>query len=457
MSENAEEMQAPVVTDVPAPAAEVTTQPPPEAPAPTVSVSIPPPPPVKKEFKPRTRPQSPRNDRPTGRTPEEIAAFIARKNAEHMSILEDAGYSPVAVSTIINNFANKEAGYERGRARDHLMLMLETVSEALRYGIDSFTINESSVLDSLLNQTLADLISDAEMMKLPAVEGMKKAQNVFHNTWKRKERIMGDNTDTFYKLKKYFLLAINPTVPEGYAGRARYLLECIIFVRANQVEIFSGMLHAERIPAPGYVFKKLGINTDRMCPKCGKKMVYVKWKHRLCCTNSLCENWEDPGTRPSDGQESAPAERISKKHQGGYDSGKPIETMSGKERFNKRFSRPLSPEKKAAIEKRKQMKATMDQMHSENEKKIAEGNTSQWAALDKLKLVDQPATQETEAPSGSEQLPPPPAEIQIPADETTSAEDRVAEAPTAEAAPDNPDPGTSEQAPEPDAPQDQVN
>ena len=448
MPENTE-VQAPVVADQPAVAAEPTTPPPavPETPAPapaapTISVSIPPPaqPAKKPGFRPRNqRPQSQMGDRPTGRSPEEIAAFIARKNAEHMDILEKAGFSPVAVSTIVNNFASKEAGYERGSSRDHLVLMLEAFAQGLRYGIDVFTINESSILDSLLNQALANLLAVEDLMKLDGKEGVNKVRSALDSAWSRKMRIMGDNVDTFMAIKRYLMNAINPTVPDGYAGRARYLLECIIFVRANQVEIFSGMIHAERVPAPGWILRKLGIRDERVCPKCGSKMVFLRWKHRLVCTSVTCENWEDPTPpyrRDQGGEGGDAPERISKSHTDGYDSGKPIATTSGKERFNKRFQKKqFTPEQKAAFEKKKAERAAMAQMARENNEKIAKGQQDQWAALDKLKLGDAPAEPQTEQPAqeaipDNSQLPPPPAEVPIP--EENNSEGQTEEEPASE-------------------------
>lgn len=444
------------VTDVPAQTAEVTTPPPSEAEAPAqetpppapervseqaaegqqpavtpaapevpkVKVDIPPPEP-KKEFRPRPRPQQ-QQDRPRSRNPEDIAAFIAKKNAEHMEILENAGYQPVAVNVIVNGFATKESGYEKVKSRDHLMLMLETVADALRYGIDYFTINEASVLDSLLNAALAELLAVDGLLTLGPDEGYAKVMSVFDTVWKRKERIMGDNVETFATLKRMLLRAINAQHKEGFAGRARYLLECIIFVRANQVEVFAGMFHTDRIQAPGYVLRKLGIgnNEPKPCPKCGKPMKYWRYKHRFVCSDPMCENWEDatpPWARNRDGEGGEPAaapERISKKHRGGYDSGKPISTESGAERFKKRFQKKqFTPEQKANFEKKKAERAAMEAMARENNEKIAKGQQDQWAALDKLKLGDgngEQAAPAAEAPApepAGDQLPPPPAEI----------------------------------------------
>ena len=442
------------VTDTPAQTAEVTTQPPtPEAPAQetnqetpppapervseepkenpqvevpkvTVKVDIPPPEP-KKEFRPRPRPQA-QQDRPHSRNPEDIAAFIAKKNAEHMEILENAGYQPVAAKVIINGIASKETGYEKVRSRDHLMLMLETVADALRYGIDYFTINEASVLDSLLNAALAELLSVDGLLNLGPDEGYAKVMSVFDIVWKRKERIMGDNVETFAALKRMLLRAINAQHKEGFAARARYLLECIIFVRANQVEIFAGMFHTERLPAPGHVLRKLGIgNEPKPCPKCGKPMKYWRYKHRFVCADPMCENWEDttpPWFRKGEnGEPAAAPERISKKHRGGYDSGKPIATESGTDRFKKRFQKKqFTPEQKAAFEKKKAERAAMAEMTRSNNEKIAKGNQDTWAALDKLKLPEngngEPAAPAAETPApepAGEQLPPPPEEIPV--------------------------------------------
>lgn len=360
--------------------------------------------PPKPQQQPHNRQTEPRK-RFAAMSAEEKKAFIAKKNAEHMEILENCGYKPAAVSAIINTFASTEKGYEESRSRDHLILMLEYLANRLHYRVPRFTIDESSIFDSLLTASLADIIDVDGLFSKPDQESKDIVTDIFDSVWKRKERIMGDSKDAFNSIKQFLIAAINAKIVQGYAKRARYLLECILFVRGQQIEIFSGIFHEETVADPRRPAGWKPRPPVQMCPKCGKPMRYNFRLEKHYCPDATCENWEPPPKRfhRNDGDD---AERISKNHPTGYDSGKPIRQRSGADRFREKYAnrpKPKSPVQKA-----------IDDMHKKGEEFAKKAGSDPWSALDGLTGVDQQAedpSQETIQEAGSEQLPPPPEEV----------------------------------------------
>lgn len=327
--------------------------------------------------------------------PESVKAFIARKNSEHIEILENAGYKPVAVSAIINTFMNQEKGYEKSHGRDHLVLMLENFGEHLLYKTERFTIDESAVLDSLLIASYADLMEVENIFEMPAEDAKSLVNDILNKVWKRKERVIGANKEMFMQIKQYLFAALNPKYAEGYAQRARYLLECINFIRTQQIEIWAGMFHDKPVRNPQFEQRERRKQLKERpkgdpCPICGKPMLYSFAAQKWFCPDSTCENWLPPPEKKPFKRGNKP-EKVQKAHGPGYDSGKPIEQKSGVDKFRAKYggAKPGAKKPKEAAPAQKPPEAPA-------------GLGTDWSALDKLQV------QHDGEPAKKEDLPPPP-------------------------------------------------
>jgi len=411
---------APVTDTTAAVAAPAAT---PEEPKVTVKIA-PPEAPKKPQPKPvRKMRTSDAND------PDSVKAFIARKNNEHTEILENAGYKPVAVSAIINTFTNQEKGYEESHSRDHLVLMLEYFGEHILYRTDRFTIDESAVLDSLLIAAYSDLMAVENLFDMSDEDSMKTVTGLLDSVWKRKDRIIGANKAMFNAIKQFLTGAINPKYAEGYAQRARYLLECILFIRTQQIEIWAGMFHEKPVYNPRFEKReRVAPPTGDPCPICGKPMRYSFAAQKYFCPDSTCDNWLPPPEKKKFPPRGKKPEKVSKAHESGYDSGKPVETKSGAEKFKERYSKGAAKTPKA-----KQSAATDNPsvvVKRGDGKSFDQAGGEAWGVLDQLKLADgATTTQDTPAQTTSVSTIVPTAEAPV------QQESQAAEAPSAEKLP----------------------
>lgn len=350
---------------------------------PKVTVKIPQP--EKKQIKQPVRKQRTLDEN----DPESIKAFIARKNTEHMETLENAGYKPVAVSAIVNTFMNQEKGYEKFHGRDHLVHMLRDFAEYLLYRVDRFTIDESAVLDSLFIASYADLMDVRGIFDMDPVDSKKTVDDILNSVWKRKERVVGGNKALFMQIKQFVFATINPKYVEGYAQRARYFLECINFIRSNQIEIWAGMFHDSPVRNPEFEQRDRRRKIKERpkgdpCPVCGKPMIYSFAAQKWFCPDSTCENWLPPPEKKPFVKRGGRFEKAQQPNDHGNER-KPIEQKSGTDKFRAKYG------DRKPVEKKPSDAAAPKQVEAP-----PAGLGTDWSALDKLKIQgSEPAKKDT--------------------------------------------------------------
>lgn len=357
-------------------------------------------------------------------------AWINQKHKEQQESLIRNGYTPTAAIAIMRYLTNNH-GYEKQRAKDHLIYMFEHLSRSMRFSLNIFTRDISSQLAVLLCDVAGHLSEERNLLNMKAEESMQFVLNVFDSVWKSSG---GNSTREMQALKNHFEKAMNVKVAEGYAARARYFIECIVDTTMKMVDPFEGLFHTERLEVPDDVRKIMHMppkgsepqrgprgqkNFNRpkreypkvFCEKCGQEMKWIFTMKKHICQNPLCTEYtelpkRDFGTKNRFPKKRAPQqaaqpqnvpEKISKEHQTGYDSGKPIEQESAAAKFRRRFHGQITANPKKTV----------------NGKTVAkrfetEGNP--FAVLDQLKA---PANKEPEAPK-AEQLPKPPTEVPVP-------------------------------------------
>lgn len=319
--------------------------------------------------------------------------WVAKHRAEQKDMLQKAGYTDVAIIQIMK-YASGHAGYEKKRAKDHLILMFVSLANDLRYRMPKF--------DRDLSAKLVVGLIDANG-KLPARlshNHLTPSDVLVGKTDEEKQKIAQaavqsslGNSDDGKALAKAVCFAVNNKFAEGYAERLKFFCDAAVDCSMKCVDPFEGMFHDSPLKAPEWMHaKKAFVPKGKPCPKCGKPMQHVFKTNKDFCLNPLCEAYAPPP------EKKAAPEKISTQHDHNYTSGKRIEQTSAADKFRQRYGKkPMTAEQKAKAEKRAAVQAGIKDLKQKADKFSKDASAGVWGALDALKLGDTPAN--TEVPT----------------------------------------------------------
>lgn len=295
---------------------------------------------AKRSIKVTVEPQKPQPRKRVKFNPNDAQAkkaWVAMKHQEQQDELLKNGYSPTAVVAMLRYMAQNH-GYEQKSAKDHLVFTFNRLARSIKYSIDIFDQNMSSMLAIMVIDINGHLSDRQDLLRLPADESKQYAIDVIDHVWKAS----GGNSmgPDMQRLKEYVKRALNMKFAEGYAARAKYWCECVIDITMKTIDPFAGLFHTERQEIPDEIKKIMHIPEKKvyppkLCPKCNQPMKWIHSIHKHICTNNMCEDWRPPREKKPRGEGGDQPRRSGKP----WTSGKNIATRSGADRFKQRYAK----------------------------------------------------------------------------------------------------------------------